>query len=298
MTMAEPDLLVVETADGRRLEVLVQGSAESPVLLYHSGTPSGVASFPTLSDEAASRGLRLVSYSRPGYGESTPHPGRSVADGAADSAAIVDALGVEAFVTLGWSGGGPHAMACAAVLPDRCRAGAVLAGVAPYGAEGLDWLHGMGPENVEEFGAALAGEQPLTTYLEAQRTGLQHVTGAEVAEALGGLVPEVDKAALTGELADYLAASFRRAMLRGVDGWRDDDLAFTKPWGFEPAAISVPMTVWQGGQDKMVPFAHGQWLAEALTGARLHLDAQEGHLSLMRSVGLILDDLLELAERT
>jgi pimeloyl-ACP methyl ester carboxylesterase len=87
-------------------------------------------------------------------------------------------------------------------------------------------------------------------------------------------------------------------MLRGVDGWRDDDLAFTKPWGFEPAAISVPMTVWQGGQDKMVPLAHGQWLAEALTGARLHLDAQEGHLSLMRSVGLILDDLLELAERT
>lgn len=298
MTMGEADLLVVETADGRRLEVIVDGPSAGQVLLYHSGTPSGAASFPTLSGEAASRGLRLVSYSRPGYGESTPHPGRSVADGAADSAAILDALGVDRFLTLGWSGGGPHAMACAAVLPDRCRAGAVLAGVAPYGVEGLDWLDGMGPENVEEFGAALAGEQPLTTYLEAQRTGLQHVTGAEVAEALGGLVPEVDKAALTGELADYLAASFRRAMLRGVDGWRDDDLAFTRPWGFEPTAIVVPMSVWQGGQDKMVPFAHGQWLAEALPAPRVHLEAREGHLSLMQSVGNILDDLSDLAEGT
>lgn len=296
--MTESDLLVVGTADGRRLEVLVEGSRDGLVLLYHSGTPSGVASFPSLSGEAARRGLRLVGYSRPGYGESTPYPGRSVSDGAADSATILDALGVDRFVTLGWSGGGPHAMACAAVLRERCRAAAILAGVAPHGVEGLDWLDEMGPENVEEFGAALAGEGPLTAYLDTQRTGLLNVTGAEVAEALGGLVPAVDKAALTGDLADYMAAAFRRAMLRGVEGWRDDDLAFVKGWGFELDAISVPMTIWQGGQDRMVPFAHGRWLADAVNGARVHLEAEEGHLSLMQSVGLILDDLLDLAERT
>lgn len=293
--MARSDLLMVSTPDERSLEVLVEGVLDGPTLLFHSGTPSGVTSFRALADSACERGLRLVSYSRPGYGESTAHPGRSVSDVAADASTVLDALDVDQFLTVGWSGGGPHALACAALLTKRCCGVAVLAGVAPVDAAGLDWNAGMGPENVEEFGAAVAGVGPLTTYLEGQRVELRQVTGDQIAEALGDLAPPVDREALTGEFAEELARSFRRAMLRGIEGWRDDDLAFVQPWGFGLDTIDVPVAIWQGRQDRMVPFAHGEWLAASLREARVHLYDDEGHLSLMHHVDRIVGDLLEFA---
>src|SRR6202022_2293835 len=154
----------------------------------------------------------LVMYSRPGYAGSTPRPGRSVADAAADVASVLDALDAGTFMTIGWSGGGPHALACAALLPDRCVAATSLAGVAPYPAEGLDWLAGMGSENVEEFSAALEGEPALSAALERMAGDLKTIRGADVAAALGGLVSDIDKAALTGEFADTLAEGLRRAV--------------------------------------------------------------------------------------
>ena len=216
----------------------------------------------------------------------------------ADVAAILDTLGADRFVTLGWSGGGPHAVACAALLPDRCAAAASLAGVAPWPAEGLDWLAGMGPENVEEFSAALEGERGLTAALLRMAKGLEAIRGAEVAAALGGLVSDVDKRALTGEFADMLAESFRRSVSTGIAGWRDDDLAFTRSWGFDLRAIRRRVAVWQGGQDRMVPFAHGQWLAAQIPTARVHLYPDEGHLSLgVASLDGIVADLAELGSK-
>lgn len=284
--------------DGRNLEVLIDGEPGDPVLFFHSGTPSAATPYRLLSEAVAERNLCLVTASRPGYGDSTPRPGRRVSDVADDVRAVLDGLGAERFLTLGWSGGGPHALACAAILPERCSAAAVLAGVAPYPAPALDWFAGMGPENVEEFEAAMAGEEALTTYLEAARGQLVDITGEQVAEAMGGLISPVDKAAMTGEFADYVAASFRRAMLRGVAGWRDDDLAFVSPWGFDLADIAVPVAVWQGGEDRMVPFAHGIWLADHVAGAHAHLYDDQGHLSLFAQIGSILDDLLALADAT
>jgi pimeloyl-ACP methyl ester carboxylesterase len=230
-----------------------------------------------------------------------------VVDVAGDTAAILDELGADTFVTMGWSGGGPHALACAAALSGRCLAAASIAGVAPYQAEGLDWLAGMGQENVDEFGAAVQGEAALTKFLEAEAVVVGAVTGAEVARALGGLVIAADQTALTGDFADYVAAALRASMNTGIAGWRDDDLAFVKDWGFslgwEPAgdtpAASAPVAIWQGDQDKMVPFAHGQWLAAHVPGARTHLLPGEGHLSLtVSSLDRILDDLLDLAGLT
>ena len=209
---------------------------------------------------------------------------------------ILDAIGADRFVTMGWSGGGPHALACAALLPERCAAAASLAGVAPYPAEGLDWLAGMGNENIEEFSAAIAGEAALTAALEKMAPDLKAIRGADVAAALGGLVSDVDKRALTGEFADKLAASFRRAVSNGIDGWRDDDLAFTRNWGFDLATIACPVAVWQGGEDRMVPFSHGQWLAAHIPTARAHLYPDEGHLSLaVASLDRIVADLAELS---
>lgn len=284
---------------GRRLAVLTAGPADGLPLVLHNGTPGGLATFGPMTAAAAARGLRTVMCARPGYGGSTPRPGRLVADAADDVAAVLDALGAREFVTAGWSGGGPHALACAIRLPGRCLAAATIAGVAPYRAAGLDWLAGMAPENVQEFTAAAAGEAELTGFLEAAAAGLVTVSAASVAEALGGLVSEADKAVLTGEYAGYLAESVRTALAAGVAGWRDDDLAFVRDWGFALTAPGgPPVAVWQGDQDRMVPFAHGAWLSGQLAGARPHLLPGEGHLTLPATCfGAILDDLLALAGR-
>ncbi|HEY3529164.1 MAG TPA: alpha/beta hydrolase [Nocardioides sp.] len=279
--------------DGRALEVEVNGPDTGPVVVFHHGTPGASEPLPAHVQAAAARGHRLVTTCRPGYGASTRAPGRSVADVAADTGAVLDHLGVDTCLTMGWSGGGPHALACAALLPDRVRGVTVIAGVAPYDAEGVDWLAGMGPENLEEFGLALEGEAKLRPYLEEQQPALASITPEEVAEALGGLVPPVDVAAITGDLAECLAAEFRHGVSSGVDGWLDDDLAFVRPWGFDLAELRVPTYLWQGDQDLMVPFAHGVWLAEHLPGVVSHLEAGEGHISIgAGAAARILDELV------
>jgi pimeloyl-ACP methyl ester carboxylesterase len=291
--------VIVQAADGRQLEALVTGPAEGLAVVLHNGTPGGLVAAPGIAAAAAERGMRLVLYARPGYESSTPDPGRRVSGAAADLAAVLDGLGAGQFVTVGWSGGGPHALACAALLPARCLAAATMAGVAPYHAEGLDWAAGMGAENVAEFAAAQAGAAALTSFLEPAAREMAALTAADVAAGLGSLVSAADKAAVHGEFADYLAASFRAAVAGGVAGWRDDDLAFTADWGFTMADVGAgaPVAVWQGDQDMMVPYAHGQWLAAHIPGARAHLLPGEGHLTLVHGFGAILDDLLELAGR-
>ena len=288
---------VLATADGRQLEVLSTGPEDGLVLLFHNGTPGGLVASTDMATAAAARGLRTVMYARPGYGGSTARPGRRIADAAADTATVLDGLGARQFVTVGWSGGGPHALACAALLPGRCLAAASLAGVAPAHAAGLDWMAGMGPENVDEFTAAGQGETALTTFLEEAAAGLGQVTGQQVAEEMGGLISAADRAVVTAEFADYLAESFRIALRAGIAGWRDDDIAFVSDWGFPlEQAGAVPVAIWQGAEDRMVPFSHGAWLAGHIPGARAHLARGEGHLTLAaRSFGMVLDDLLDLA---
>ncbi len=276
------------TAD---LDVVRHGPPDGRVLVFHVGTPNAPEAFPLLTDALDERGWQLVAYARPGYAGSARREGRSVADAAADTAAVLDELGLDRFVTIGWSGGGPHALACAALLPDRCDAAASLAGVAPFDAEGLDFLAGMGPENVEEFGAAARSRDELEAFLERFADGLSTVTGEQVGASLGDLVDDVDRRALTGELAETMARMFRRALSTGIAGWLDDDLAFVKPWGFDLAEIAVPVSIWQGAHDGMVPFAHGEWLAAHVPGARVHLYDDEGHISLVQQLPRILDEL-------
>jgi pimeloyl-ACP methyl ester carboxylesterase len=293
-----PQRFTVQAPGRRVLDVLVSGPGDGLPLVFHTGTPSGLVEFGPIAGAASARGLRTVLYSRPGYGASAPQPGRLVADAAADVELILDRVDADEFITAGWSGGGPHALACAALLPVRCLAAASIAGVAPYDSPGLDWLAGMADENVAEFGAALAGEADLTRFLDAAAPALRGIGAAEVADGLGGLVSDADKAVLTGEFAEYLAAALRAALSTGVDGWRDDDLAFTRDWGLSLAALghATPVVIWQGDQDRMVPDAHASWLAENIPRARLRLLPGEGHLTLMvKEFGRILDDLMDLA---
>jgi pimeloyl-ACP methyl ester carboxylesterase len=249
-----------------------------PLVLHH-GTPGAAVSYPPAVAAAARHGLRLVTYARPGYGRSTAQPGRTVRDAADDVAVVLDALAAERFVTIGWSGGGPHALACATLMVGRCMGAAMVGGVAPYGVDGLDWMAGMGKENVAEFSAAVAGEEPLTKFLREAGRALATIKAADLAPALGDLASDVDVAALAGEYAEYLAESFRASVSAGIDGWRDDDLAFVHDWGV-PLDVDAPVSVWQGDQDRMVPHSHGEWLAAHLPGARLHRRPGQGHISL------------------
>ena len=273
------------------LDVMRHGPPDGRVLVFHVGTPNAPDAFPLLTDALDERGWQLVAYARPGYAGSERREGRSVADAATDTAAVLDGLGLDRFVTIGWSGGGPHALACAALLPDRCDAAASLAGVAPFDADGLDFLAGMGPENVEEFGAAARSRAELEAFLHRFADELANISGEEIGQGLGGLVDDVDRRALTGDFAESVARMIRRALSTGIAGWFDDDLAFVKPWGFDLAQITVPVSIWQGAHDRMVPFAHGQWLAANVPGARAHLYDDEGHISLVQQIRRILDDL-------
>ena len=286
-------MTTITLTDGRELEIEVSGPDGGPVLVFHHGTPGGSGQLRFMARAVHARGLRLVTWSRPGYGASTRQVGRTVADVVPDTAAVLDRLGAETCLVGGWSGGGPHALACGALLADRVRGVLCIAGVAPYEADGLDFMAGMGADNVEEFGAALEGEALMRPWLDAQRPEMLELSGDEVAAALGNLLPPVDGAVLTGEVAEDLASQFRQALSASVDGWLDDDLAFTRPWGFGLADTAVPTYLWQGSEDLMVPFAHGQWLAERIPGVETHLEQGEGHLSIgIGAFEQMLDELL------
>jgi pimeloyl-ACP methyl ester carboxylesterase len=274
--------------------VLDDGDPSGRAVFSLHGTPGSRLLWRGLVEDAEQKGIRLLSYDRPGYGGSDPDPGRSVADAAADVAAIADALGIDHFAVEGGSGGGPHTLACAALLPGRAVAAASLAGVAPYDVEGLDWLDGMGQDNLDEFAATVAGREPLERYLREQADAMLQAEPEEIAETLRSLLSPPDAAILTGEVAEYLHASTREAVAERLDGWIDDDFVFLNHWGFELDDISVPVQLWHGAQDRFVPIAHGRWLAERIPGVDAQLREEDGHLTIqLQRIGDVHGWLLE-----
>ena len=266
-------------ANGDRIDYFDSGSG-SDLLIYHHGTPAAGPLHEDVLGPAAQNDLRVVELVRPGYGHSTRVPGRSVADVGHIAAELADHLGFDRFVTMGWSGGGPHSLATVALYPDRCVAAMSLAGVAPFDGQGLNFLAGMGQDNLDEFGAAIIGEDAIRTYLSAIEPEIKVITGAQIIDMMSSLLPQEDRNVLTGEYADDEAEIFRWAVSTGIDGWLDDDIAFTQPWGFSVNEISNPVTVWQGDTDLMVPTSHGRWLVDNLPNVDANLVQGHGHLSL------------------
>jgi pimeloyl-ACP methyl ester carboxylesterase len=283
-------------SDGRTLDYRVS-RPKGMGLVFHHGTPGAATPVGAIDRAAHERGLRVIAISRPGYGKSSRKLGRSVADVVTDTAQVLAALGVEECLVAGWSGGGPHALACAARL-EGVRAALVIAGVAPYRADGLDFLAGMGEDNIVEFGAALEGDDALQAFLERLYPDMKDVTPEGIVESLRSLLPAVDRAALTDEFGEDMAASFREALRVGVDGWFDDDMAFVGSWGFGLDEVRVPTSLWQGDADLMVPFAHGGWLAAHVPAVSAHLMAGEGHLSIgLGELDAMLDELVSAGGR-
>jgi pimeloyl-ACP methyl ester carboxylesterase len=270
----------VVTHDGRVLRVLEDGDRAGRPVLVHNGTPNSRLLFDRDVANAKRHGIRLISYDRPGYGGSTRQPGRTVADCAGDVSEIAAALGIDRLGVWGISGGGPHAIACAALLPDLVPGVGVLASLAPWGAPGLDYFSGMGELNVEDIRQVV--EDPVAARAKCERDRVEMLTQTlpEMMEFLATLLAPVDAAALTGELGQFLIDATRSGMGTTSDGWWDDGLAMVEPWGFELGAIRTPVLLLHGRQDRFVPFAHGEWLARAIPGVEPRLTDDDGHLTL------------------
>jgi pimeloyl-ACP methyl ester carboxylesterase len=260
----------VELADGRVLHAYDTGGDGRLVVVWHHGTPNIGAPPAPLFGLAEQLGIRWVSYDRPGYGGSTPRPGRDVASAAGDTAAVADALGVDRFAVLGHSGGGPHALACAALLPDRVRAAASVSGLAPYRDE-PDWFAGMAPGSEASLRAAVAGRAAKE----------RHEAGPGDADI--GFVA-ADFAAFEGEWG-WFGQVVGPALEGGKAALIDDDLAYVAPWGFDPATVTAPVLLVHGEADRMVPSTHSRWLAGACPTAELRVVPGEGHVSVLAAEG-------------
>ncbi|MEY4411783.1 MAG: hypothetical protein RL560_42 [Actinomycetota bacterium] len=264
--------------DGRELEILDNGINSDQAIIFHHGTPGHATAWLSWLDEAAAAGVRALSYSRAGYGTSDRNPGRSVISINSDIAQVLDGKGINKFVAIGWSGGGPHALAN--TFEPRNVGAISLAGVGAFGVDDLNFLEGMGPENHDEFGAALKGEAVITQWMNDNAMAMKNVSGNDIREAFGGLIGEADKRVLEGVTADAMAATMRSGLAVSFDGWIDDDLVFIKHWGFDLAAITKPVILWQGDQDLMVPHAHSYWLEKHIPTAKLTFIPGHGHISL------------------
>ena len=250
-----------------------------PVLTL-AGTPNSRHLFPGHRELAKRQGIRLIGYDRPGYGGSTPQPGRAIADVAADVRAIADSLELERFAVWGISGGGPHALACAALLSGRAVAVASLASPAPYDAPGLDYYAGMGELNVEDIKLTISNPEAARAKAIEDRKSLLAATPDGIREFMRTLLSPVDAAVMTGALAEHMARNIHDALAPGIDGYWEDGWATVQPWGFALAEISVPLMLWHGRHDRFVPFGHGAWLAEHIPGVEAHLSDDDGHLTL------------------
>lgn len=261
--------------DGRLVRVYDTGgqdASDALTVLWHHGSPQTGAPLEPLLSAAAARGIRLLSYGRPSYGGSSPHPGRNVASAAADVAQIVDALGVARFSVMGASGGGPHALACAALLPNRVMGVVCLASLAPF-SETFDWYAGM----VSDGGlrAAAAGREARQRFAASDEFDESSFTPADWAALKGAWVS--------------LGADAGQADAAGPDGLIDDDLAFIAPWGFEVTQIDAPVLLVQGGQDRVVPTTHADWLTRNCQSSELWLRPRDGHISILSAIPVAMD---------
>jgi pimeloyl-ACP methyl ester carboxylesterase len=285
----------VRSADGlREITVAEFGDPSGyPVFLMH-GTPGSRLGPVPRPFRLYELGVRLISFDRPGYGGSDRLESRRVADVVPDVEAIADKLGIDEFAVLGRSGGGPHALACAALLPPgRVTRAAALVSLAPR-TNGFDWFAGMSESNVREYTAAVTNPAELTALLVRAAAAIKADPASHVAATLSPEMPEPDRIIMRdARLRALLAENFAEALRDSAVGWIDDALAFCSPWGFDPADITVPVLIWHGQDDVFSPVSHSQWLAERIPDAILEIPPDCAHFGALEVVPDVLSWLIK-----
>lgn len=274
--------------DGRTLAVAQCGTPDGRPILYLHGTPGSCLNRYPFDEDLIRLGVRLITYDRPGYGQSTRHPGRTVADATSDILAITEHLGLPAVPVFGHSGGGPHAIACAALLGGVITRAASVAGIAPFDPGDSGRFDGLPEATIKEFLVACDGRQALEDYLTPK--------AREIGDSLDDYMPnqpEVDREFLADPwVSATMAAATVRAVQQAAAGWVDDDLAFLD-WGFDPADVCVPCAIWHGALDHLAPPNHAIRLAEHIPRAELHMEHEFGHSSMQRKHPEIIQWLLD-----
>jgi pimeloyl-ACP methyl ester carboxylesterase len=271
------------------LTVAVSGRPDGvPVFLLH-GTPGSRSGPKPRSSVLYRHGIQLISYDRPGYGGSTPHPGRSVADAAADIATIADDLGIERFSIVGRSGGGPHALACAALLPERVARTAVLVCLAQPEALGVAFFNGMNRGNLRDFGHAAVDPSALAENLRLRAESTLR-DPESLLEQLEREMAWPDRQVVRDRaMRRLLAQAYIEALSPGPHGWTDDVLALSRDWGFSLSTIDGPVRLWHGEQDNFAPASHTWWLAEQIRNAEVLVQPGAAHFSAMEILPSMLD---------
>jgi pimeloyl-ACP methyl ester carboxylesterase len=290
---SEIETRTIPVGGGRELCVEIVGEPEGRPILVHPGEPMSRRLYGGWIADAEKKGIRLISYDRPGYGGSTAHPGYTVASAAQDVRAIAEALGHDRIGVWGISGGGPYALACGALLPGVAVAVGAVASLAPYGVEGFDYYAGMGETNVESFKLFFTDPEESRRDLDEGRDEILAATPEQFAEQLKSLLSPVDARVLTGDLARWLTETHQVALAPGDQGWWDDGAAHLSNWGFDLRDIRVPVKVWHGRQDRFAPVQHGEWLAASIPGAEADISDRDGHLTMIGRAGEFHDWLLQ-----
>jgi pimeloyl-ACP methyl ester carboxylesterase len=273
---------IIEAADGRRIAVKVSGKpAGHPVFFFHGTPGSSVGPLPR-TQVLYKMGVQVISFDRPGYGRSERLSPRTVADVVPDVVAIADSMGLKRFAVVGRSGGGPHALACAAQLPDRVTQAAALVSLAPWDAAGLDWFNGMTGSNVDAYTTAASEPELLITRLVQNAAKIKVNPASHVAD-LGPEMPEPDRRMMAdADIRRLLAENFEEALRYGADGWIDDVLAFCSPWGIEVSDIRVPALLWAGEKDVFSPVTHTRWLGDRIPDALVQITPQSAHFDALK----------------
>jgi pimeloyl-ACP methyl ester carboxylesterase len=277
----------------RELCLELAGEPEGKPILVHPGEPMSRRLYDGWTADAQDKGIRLISYDRPGYGGSTAHPGHNVASAAQDVRVIAETLGHDRLGIWGISGGGPYALGCAASLPDLALAVAAVASPAPYGIDGFDYFAGMGEANADGIKSFFSDPEASRRELSEDREKILAGTTEQFVDAIGSLLSPTDAEALTAGLADWLLGSQKIALAPGDQGWWDDGSAFLANWGFDLGDIRLPVKIWHGHHDQFVPVQHGQWLAANIPGAQADISDRDGHVTMLGRIGEVHDWLLQ-----
>ncbi|GGP50151.1 hypothetical protein GCM10010278_28880 [Streptomyces melanogenes] len=283
----------MRAADGRHLTVERFGDPRGrPVFLLH-GTPGSRLGPAPRGMVLYQRRMQLIAYDRPGYGGSDRLEGRSVADVVQDVKAIADSYGLERFAVVGRSGGAPHALACAALMPERVTRTAALVTLAPRDAAGLDWFDGMTAYNVEEFTTASVNPEEFAARLIPRSDEIRR-NPIQLLDELRRDLTHADRMVVKDAgVRSMLLRNYQEALRTSAYGWIDDALAFCSPWGFDPADIAGEVLLWHGVKDVFSPVGHSRWLAERIPGATAVLEPAAAHFDALHALPDILTWLIE-----